>query len=376
MARKCYASDTVCFTLNIPASTAQTGTGDIYFQLTAPTTMSWVGLGQGSQMAGSNMFVMYTSASGQNVTVSPRLGKNHDQPLYDTTAAFTLLAGSGVDNGTMTANIQCSNCNAWSGGTMDFTGSTSEWIYGYKDGSDINSNAMDARIREHSKYGNFNFNLTEAQGGNSTNPFVDKAYTVDNIPVTETGEAAYSDTLVMSHGIVACAAILLFVLGAMLIRLASFRGIVWVHAGVQVVGFLVLVAVVGMGIYMAMTEGFVTHPIIGLVVFGLACLQPVTGLVHHRAFKRTLARSASTWVHLSSGRVVVLLGLVNGGLGLQLTGQETWAYIAYGVLAGIIGLVYIAAIVFGERKRARARKGSEQSDEKPAIGGSEMGYRA
>ncbi|SMQ52532.1 unnamed protein product [Zymoseptoria tritici ST99CH_3D7] len=372
MTRQCFDANAVCFTLNVPGPTAQSGSGDIFFQMTAPTSMNWVGLGQGSKMAGSNMFVMYTSSDGQNVTISPRLGMGHEQPLYDNAANFTLLDGSGVQNGNMTANVKCSNCNSWSGGSMDFTGSTAEWIYGYKDGAEMNSDAEDARIKEHSKYGSFSFNLTQARGGNSANPFTDQAYTVDNIPLVALDEAAYPDTLLTAHGVVACAAILLFILGAILIRLASFSGLVWAHVGVQVFGFVAFIAAVGMGIYMAMFEGFVAHPIIGLIVFGLLFVQPITGLVHHRLFKRTNARSASSWVHLTTGRSIIILGLINGGLGLQLAGQSRAVYIAYGVVAGVVGLVYLAAIIFGERKRSSTRSDSSQSTSKSAFDGSKM----
>lgn len=57
-------------------------------------------------MSGSNIFVMYTSADGQNVTVSPRLGTGHVQPQHATDAQVELLAGSGIADGMMTANVK------------------------------------------------------------------------------------------------------------------------------------------------------------------------------------------------------------------------------------------------------------------------------
>ena len=58
-------------------------------------------------MAGANIFIVYADADGQNVTLSPRLGKGTFQPLYDNQTQAVLLAGSGITNGTMTANIRC-----------------------------------------------------------------------------------------------------------------------------------------------------------------------------------------------------------------------------------------------------------------------------
>jgi Cytochrome domain of cellobiose dehydrogenase len=97
----------VCFAVNVPAATAKSGSGDIYFQISGPSTMSWIGLGQGSQMKASNIFMIYANAAGTNVTLSPRLGTGNSQPSADTTAEVTLLSGSGISNNMMIANVRC-----------------------------------------------------------------------------------------------------------------------------------------------------------------------------------------------------------------------------------------------------------------------------
>lgn len=105
-AQQC-TSDNVCFSLNIPDATATSGSGDVYMQISAPTTYTWVALGQGSQMSGAQMFVLYTDASGSNVTLSPRLGTGHVQPQYNSGAQISILDGTGVSNGVMTVNFRC-----------------------------------------------------------------------------------------------------------------------------------------------------------------------------------------------------------------------------------------------------------------------------
>jgi hypothetical protein len=100
-------SDGVCFGLNIPESTASSGTGDIFFQISAPSSHEWVALGQGSGMANANMFVVYTSSGGSNVTLSPRHTSNYQAPSHNADVQATLLEGSGVSNGVMTANVKC-----------------------------------------------------------------------------------------------------------------------------------------------------------------------------------------------------------------------------------------------------------------------------
>jgi hypothetical protein len=58
-------------------------------------------------MSGANIFVIYASSSGSNVTLSPRTGSGHVEPKYNSGAQVTLLGGSGISNGVMTANIKC-----------------------------------------------------------------------------------------------------------------------------------------------------------------------------------------------------------------------------------------------------------------------------
>jgi hypothetical protein len=97
----------LCYSLNIPDTTVSAGSGDIFIQMTAPTTYSWIGLAQGSQMANANFFIVYTSSNGQNVTLSPRSSSGEVMPTYNSAAQVSLLEGSGVSNGIMTANFRC-----------------------------------------------------------------------------------------------------------------------------------------------------------------------------------------------------------------------------------------------------------------------------
>jgi hypothetical protein len=168
----CPSKD-VCFKLNIPQNTASSGTGDIFFQITAPSKYEWVALGQGRGMANSNMFIVYTSGSGNNVTLSPRTTTSHNPPSPNSQPQVTLLEGSGVSNGVMTANVKCSNCNSWSGGTMDFKASSGNWIFGYQaSGGPKNSDDTSAQINQHSSEGAFSWDFAQAKGGSSVNPLI------------------------------------------------------------------------------------------------------------------------------------------------------------------------------------------------------------
>jgi hypothetical protein len=58
-------------------------------------------------MSGANFFIVYTSSSGTNVTLSPRLSSGEQMPTYNSASDVSLLEGSGVADGIMTANIKC-----------------------------------------------------------------------------------------------------------------------------------------------------------------------------------------------------------------------------------------------------------------------------
>jgi hypothetical protein len=64
-------------------------------------------------MAGSNMFLVYTSANGNNVTLSPRTASGYVPPDLNSEAQVTLLEGSGVANGIMTANVKCKSTSRY-----------------------------------------------------------------------------------------------------------------------------------------------------------------------------------------------------------------------------------------------------------------------
>ena len=57
---------------------------------------------------------------------------------------------------------------------------------------------------------------------------------------------------VITHGtVMGFAFAFLFPLGAILIRVASFRGLIWVHAAIQSLAYALALAGLGLGIYIA-----------------------------------------------------------------------------------------------------------------------------
>lgn len=93
------------------------------------------------------------------------------------------------------------------------------------------------------------------------------------------------------------------------------------------------------------------HAKIGIVLFVLVFFQPATGYLHHRLAKINHCRNMWSQGHIWLGRAIITLGMINGGLGLLLVNNTGGGTIAYGVFAGIVWVIYVASIVYGERKR-------------------------
>ncbi|KAF2637298.1 CBD9-like protein [Massarina eburnea CBS 473.64] len=468
VASVCPTND-VCFKLNIPESTASSDNGDIFFQISAPSTYEWVALGQGTGMSGSNIFVVYTAGNG-NVTLSPRLGTGHTMPTFNSNAQATLLEGSGVTNGKMVANVRCASCNTWSGGSASFSENKGNWIYGFRSaGGAKDTTSQSASIAEHSEEEPFEWSYASAKGGNSVNPLLnsspsgtgvatgttscvprpastagagsgstsggsgtsatstavsssddDENYTGSGRPTafqsegghgrptsaptggpqsaykrddesinycdensdsgfTLIGSSGRSQTtkMVTAHAVLAALAfVIFFPVGAIVIRVASFTGVVWFHAAFQVFGYLVFVAAFGVGVYIANNFELLheAHPVIGIVVFVVLFFQPILGFIHHSQFNKHQSRTVWSHGHIWLGRIAITLGIINGGLGFQLADRMGMGsrpgMIAYAVIAAVIWLAWVAASVFGASRRKQARK-NVVADKQPTYRESE-----
>jgi len=174
--------------------------------------------------------------------------------------------------------------------------------------------------------------------------------------------------ILIAHGVLAALAfVLFFPMGAIMIRLGTFRGIWLVHGIFQLFAYIVYIVAFGLGIWMVnnIPYNLITsyHPIIGFVVFVLLFFQPILGFVHHVQYKKHSRRTIWSYGHLWLGRIAITLGMINGGLGMLLAsnapsflsfGPTQGQIIAYGVVAGIMWLLWVVSSVIGERRKARA----------------------
>ncbi|KAK3393630.1 hypothetical protein B0H63DRAFT_22343 [Podospora didyma] len=372
---------TPCATTSLsPSTSASKGSGNIYFQISAPTSYQWVALGTGSRMRDSNMFIMYQDGKG-NVTVSPRKGTNQTPPQLDTSstaARLTVLAGSGVQDGKIIANVRCSNCESWSGGTISLMGTGTNWIAAWKQGSSLATTDKSQQITQHDAHDTFVLDLTKATVSTDANPFVSAQAggsgdddTGNDNPLSDNNGAGVVRLAQPSARILAAHAIIMAVVMAILYPLGSLLmpllGTWWLHAVWQIVTFCLMWAAFALGVKAAKDRDELfqqSHTILGTVVVCLMVIQPALGFLHHRHFVSAGGRGPVSYAHIWFGRSLLVLGVVNGGLGLQLSKERRSLIIAYSVVTAIIFLAYALVKVWSTTRGKKSLAG---------VGGKETG---
>jgi hypothetical protein len=329
------------------------------------------------------MFIMY-AASANNVTLSPRSGRGHFPPGYNPDAQIDLLDGTGISNGYMTANVRCNNCLQWTGGSLDPSGTSSSWIWAEKKGPAIDSSDVSYSFTLHDSHGVQTVNMAQARMAtvNASNPFA--GFSTASTPQTTTGGTTTSNSnsgLIAHAVLMSVAFVVLFPSFAISIHIIPYsKTIMRIHAPLQLFTLAMAIAGLGLGVYLGIDTNQLDkyHPIIGLVVVGMLVLfQPLMGLLQHMHFRRKGGKSVFAYIHRWLGRALIALGIINGGLGFLLTknsgkGAPKGAIIAYSVVAGVVGLVYIIFVIvlpFRSKKSAGLQKevSSNGSGEGPGL---------
>jgi hypothetical protein len=110
-----------------------------------------------------------------------------------------------------------------------------------------------------------------------------------------------------------------------------------------------------------------SHTIIGTIVCCMMVLQPVFGYFHHRHYLKHKNRTHISYVHIFYGRSLMIVGAINGGLGLQLANASKSLIIAYSVVAVIMSFFYASGplIKFYRAKRTEKLEPSAISPPQP-----------
>ena len=129
-----------------------------------------------------------------------------------------------------------------------------------------------------------------------------------------------------------------------------------IHAPIQIIGFIMTVGGMALGIRIAHDLGYLqgavpAHVIIGLLVAcTIIAFQPILGMLQHRHFKRTGGKSIFGYLHRWIGRVAIILGMINNGLGFQLAEKDidvpTSSYIRNFVLLGVLVSIWFGLVLY------------------------------
>ncbi|KAL5610962.1 hypothetical protein FOBRF1_007079 [Fusarium oxysporum] len=139
-----------------------------------------------------------------------------------------------------------------------------------------------------------------------------------------------------------------------------------IHAGWQIVAFAGMWVGFGVGKVAADRDGewfSEPHVQLGTIICMLMILQPVLGWMHHRNYVKYQRRTLISHVHLWYGRALMIIGIINGGIGLQLAKASASLIIAYAVIDVVASLTYAAGAICKEIKLHKRNKEIEAFSE-------------
>ncbi|KAH8909415.1 CBD9-like protein [Coniochaeta sp. PMI_546] len=310
----------VAFGISIPDDLPS---NDIYFSIAASSNLKWAGVGLGSsEMKGALFLIIYSSASGTNVTLSTRTVSDNVEPIYDSGFHVEALAGTGIANGTMTFLGRCTNCRSWSGGgAIDVASDAQNCIYGLAPDGPMNSDDPAASLNYHTIYGSFSVNLKQAVSSLERPPLLGTPGAVPSSGSALLSNKSTQNWTAIVHAVIMVGCFIgLLPLGIILLRVV--HKVRW-HAVNQSLALVGIVVGAGVGIYDSTrynrSKSFNTaHQVVGLLVTILMVVQFVLGFIHHRMYKQTLQATKFAPVHVWLGRILIIASAVVAFLGFPL----------------------------------------------------------
>ncbi|KAI1499872.1 hypothetical protein F5X99DRAFT_388496 [Biscogniauxia marginata] len=366
----------IAFALNIPDDSET----DLFFSLMMPVHITWGAIGLGSsKMAGSLILMAYPSSTGLNVTLSPRLGYGHTEPTplsSDSDIQIQALSGTGLINETTYVfNGRCGNCRSWStkgsdnDTTLDIDSREAPMLYATGPSGETRSNDVAASVKMHSNYGTFSMDLVRATGSGSVPAILPSEETQSEGAVLRSAKEGKRDSAAVAHAVLMVLCFVgLYPFGVLVLRLGGWAR--W-HAANQGVALVLVIIGASLGFKISgtynRTKNFNTaHQVIGILIFIFVFVQFALGFMHHRNFKKTQQPTKLAPIHIWLGRLIILMGVINGFLGFPLALSPDYNY----VLAGLVLFIFpgfVLIIVTKNLIRKYWKKSKEVSDE-PANG--------
>ncbi|KAK5171462.1 uncharacterized protein LTR77_004607 [Saxophila tyrrhenica] len=352
------------FALNVVADT-----GDIYFHMSGPVLHTWLGIGFGSSMKDAFMIVAYPSDNGLDTTISTRLGSGHTEPVwtsgYEIQGVFNDTyapnANKVTDDGTgvIIAHSVCRNCTKWPTGSLDLENIQQPMIFALGPQKQFRSDSVEASIPRHALYGQFTTDMTKATNysgwyGRVPAPNVpDFVFPPDDTAFATFGTAppynvdTMNNPMPTAHAVLMCFAfVILFPAGALVMQF--LKKTLW-HAAIQSIGFVAVLGGFGVAINVARqynkSKNYSSgHQVLGLIVLAGLFIQLGLGLVHHSIYVRTKKPTPIGRIHFFLGPSIMLLGLINGGVGFNFAHNHRMT-IPYAIV--VVAIILVCAGVGG-----------------------------
>ena len=246
-----------------------TANGDIYFHMSGPASHCWIGAGFGTRMEDALMFVAYPGADGHHLTVSARIGTGHSEPVHDPSIevfgvfndTYAPNAMTVTDTGTLIAHGACRNCTQWATGALDLENTAQPMLFALGPGCPLRSDDLAASIPRHRTYGRYTMNLQEASNQTGWYGRVPAPNIPDFVfPPTDAAFVSQHTALEFDvhnmknitgpvHAALMCIAFLLVFPAGSLILI--FLKKVLVHAALQTIGLIIVIAGFGVGASMS-----------------------------------------------------------------------------------------------------------------------------
>ncbi|KAI9776531.1 MAG: hypothetical protein M1839_009512 [Geoglossum umbratile] len=267
--------------------------------------------------------------------------RGHVEPSYDKDIDVRLLDGSGIFNYTYIVRAVCHNCRQWSGGALNVNTTKQPWIYAVGPGRSLESDSKTASIGLHDDYGAFTMNMIQATG---VGDVPDAAATMSGAASVGSPHAS-SNYFKLFHALFMGSVFVFFYpLGIICARVFG-----WVRFHITSMMFATILAFTGFFLAVYMSTLFnkskyynTPHQVIGLIIMIGIVTQTTLGFMHHRS--RAEERTPKVKLHGWVGQVVLLLGIVNGGIGFNFAGASRTPIILYSL--SVFGMALFYGLMF------------------------------
>ncbi|KAI7498548.1 hypothetical protein KC367_g4963 [Hortaea werneckii] len=325
--------------------------GDIYIHMHSTTSCSWFGVGIGDQMDGAAMMVAYKAANGTGVVTSVRrashgrsepvwMGDSDPEgPRYEPifTDQYAPAANTAKKGGIQISHGLCRNCSSFGSMKLDYTSKQQPFVFAIGPDSKLESDDLDAPLRRHEFYGHFTMDMTVSTSNSST--------TYGRVPAPNLPEAngAVADSLFATQGA-----------SEVIDGHEDSEWALPAHAALMCLAFIlvfplgVLFVLVGFGLGVHLSHHYNRsrdfnsgHQVLGLIIFATIFIQLGLGIIHHLIYRRTKQPTIISKIHLVLGPLLILLALINGGLGFNLA-ENHHDNIPYGIVVAVVAIIFIA----------------------------------